>query len=100
MTGACTPSPPNSVWPPPCRTDRHWLVRIGGEDSGIAGCSSSGSPTRRRALPSASNISRLAKGAEVIEPMVNWGCTSSSRCAINLASSMRPRLASAAARIQ
>src|SRR5215813_11230549 len=60
----------------------------------------SGSPTRRSASPNAASISGLAKGAEVIEVIVNWGCTSSSRCAIVLASSTRPRLARAAARSQ
>ena len=79
------------------RIPRH----IGGEDRGeVAGGGHSGSPTRRNAWPSAARISGLANGAEVIEETVNCGCTSSSRCAIILASSMRPRLANAAARIQ
>src|SRR5215472_4092055 len=47
---------------------------IGGEDGcKTPGLTHSGSPRQRKALPSASRISRLAKGAEVIEPMVNCG---------------------------
>src|SRR6266851_9107681 len=74
---------------------------LSGEDRGeTAGLAHSGSPTRRKAWPNAARISGLANGAEVIEATVNWGCTSSSRSAIILASSTRPRLANAAARIQ
>jgi hypothetical protein len=47
---------------------------IGGEDRGKStGRDHSGSPTRRKASPNASSISRLAKGAVVIEAIVNCG---------------------------
>src|SRR5262249_12052927 len=79
------------------RIPRH----IGSEDCREpAGPAHSRRPPPRKAWPNAARISGLAHGGEVIEAMVNWGCTSSSRSAIILASSRRPRLANAAARIQ
>jgi hypothetical protein len=47
-------------------------AHIGGEDRGeTAAVAHAGSPTRRKASLNAARISGLAKGAEVIEPIVN-----------------------------